>query len=256
MIIREAQIKELEVAALGSFVIELTEHCKEFSPDLCKTLDQDQLRRAVTQGVDRADIYGLNLRGPVRFYIDLMIVFGSDFDTDPQYPWIAEELAKEEETDQFDRTEAIHTKSQDYLEYVDGPDNVHTLKALEELSVRMRSGIKFQHQNLDRHVLQLFSEVHPRKYERTGEAALRELLDEERTRGQEEYRFEEARSIALMSIMGFAFGHHFHSDPFLPWISRTLDSNDFETPDKKAEDLERRALIWLDAVLKNAKEGK
>src|SRR5438045_9778383 len=99
MIIREAQIKELEEAALGSFVIELAEHCKEFSPDLCKTLDQDQLPRGVTQGVDRADIYGLNLRGPVRFSLLLMIVSGTGFDTATQYTWLAEALAEDEGTD-------------------------------------------------------------------------------------------------------------------------------------------------------------
>jgi hypothetical protein len=60
----------------------------------------------------------------------------------------------------------------------------------------------------------------------------------------------------LLTILGFAFGHQFDEDPFLPWISRTLDKTDFETPEHKAKELERRALIWLDAVLENTMEDK
>jgi hypothetical protein len=256
MIIREAQKKAFEEAAAGNFVIELSQHCKEFSPHLTKTLDDDQLNRAVAEGVERAEKHELNWRGPVRFYVDLMIVFGSGFDSDPQYPWISEILGKVEELHQMERMEAIHERSQEYLTSVDGPDNVHTLKALEDLSARMRSGIVFPDQHVGTFTLDLFKQVHPRKYERTGKDALKTLWDESAELGRERFQFKEPRSLALMAIMAFAFGHQFHSDPFLPWISRTLEEKDFDNPEKRAEELERRALTWLDAVLKNAKEGR
>ena len=256
MIIREAQIKALEDAAAHNFVGELSEHCKEFSPHLTKTLDDKQLNEAVEEGIKRAGNHKLDLRGPVRFYVDLMIVFGSGFDSDPQFPWIAETLAKDEELDQMSRMETIHEASQEYLEHVDGPNNIHTLKALEDLSIRMRSGIKFPEQHLGTFTLDLLKEVHPRKYERTGEDALKTLWAESMELGRERYQFTSPRSLALMAILGFAFGHHFHNDPFLPWITRTLEEKEFDDPEKRAEDLERRALIWLDAVLENAKGDK
>lgn len=255
MIIREAQIKALEAAAARNFGGELAEHCKEFSPHLTKTLDEKQLKAAVETGIERAATHKLDLRGPVRFYVDLMIVFGSGFDSDPQYPWIAEAFAKDEELDQMSRMEAIHESSQDYLGYVDGPDNVHTLKALGDLSVRMRSGIKFPERHLGTFTLDLFKEIHPRKFDRTGEDALKTLWAESTELGREKYQFNTPRSLALMAVLGFAFGHHFHSDPFLPWIKRTLDEKEYDDPERRAEDLERRALIWLDAVLENAKEA-
>jgi hypothetical protein len=73
-------------------------------------------------------------------------------------------------------------------------------------------------------------------------------------KGQQHYGFRAIRSLALMVVLAFAFGHHFDSDPLLPWIARTLRRLDPTDPDAAAEALERRALIWLDAVLRNAQE--
>ncbi len=49
----------------------------------------------------------------------------------------------------------------------------------------------------------------------------------------------------------FAFGHAFDRDPFLPWIARTLEPERGAADDRArvAERLERRAMIWIEAVL-------
>ena len=98
-------------------------------------------------------------------------------------------------------------------------------------------------------------EVHPRKYEKTGEDALRQLIKNNREKALKEFGFKQPRAVALIVVLAFAFGHQFDADPFLPWIARTLNKEN-EPSETKAEELERRAVIWLDAVLKNAKENK
>ncbi len=256
MIIRDAQVKVLEQAAVENFVFEMANHCREFSPHLTKTLDDEQLEAAVRQGIKKAESYGFDQRGPVRFYLDLMIVFGSGFDTDPQYPWAKEMLAPVEEIPQMQRSEALHEKTTDYLEKVDGKENAHTLAALQELSDRIKQGLTFRRDSFDADILTLMKEVHPRKYEETGEEQLRQLIKVGRKKGLTDYGFKKPRPVALMVVLAFAFGYEFDNDPFLPWISRTLGKTEFETPDHKADELERRALIWLNAVLKNAKENK
>ena len=256
MIIRDAQIKALEQAAVENFALEMANHCREFSPYLTKTLNDEQLETAISHGIKKAESYGFDQRGPVRFYLDLMIVFGSSFDTDPQYPWTAEILAQIEEMSQIQRSEALHEKTTDYLEKVDGKENAHTLAALQELSDRIKKGLTFRRDSFDADILTLMKEVHPRKYEETGEDQLRKLIKVGRKKGLTDYGFKKPRPVALMVVLAFAFGYEFNNDPFLPWISRTLGKTDFETPELKADELERRALIWLDAVLKNAKENK
>ena len=46
----------------------------------------------IRTGRDRAAAYGITGRSDVCKYIDLMMVFGRDFDTDARYPWAGEIL--------------------------------------------------------------------------------------------------------------------------------------------------------------------
>lgn len=255
LIIRDAQIKALEQIAVDNYVIELATHCRAFSPHLCKTLRDEQLRVALRQGVLSAEAYGFTQRGPVRFYIDMMILLGSGFDSDPQYPWAAEILARKDYLSQMDRAEALHARTRAYLAQVDGVNNVHTLKALGELAALCRRGVTLRRESFEQDILRLMTEIHPRKVAQTGEEALRRLIADGMTKGQEGYGFRATRSLGLMVVLMFAFGHHFDCDPLLPWIARTMNQSDKVSPDTTAEELERRALIWLDAVLRNAEKN-
>ena len=84
--IRFDQMKVFEEAAWLHFEDEMVVHSREFSPKLCAVLGEEQLRVALRQAIKRAGGYGFTFRGPVRLYIELMFLFGSHFDTDPQYP--------------------------------------------------------------------------------------------------------------------------------------------------------------------------
>jgi hypothetical protein len=156
---------------------------------------------------------------------------------------------------QLQRTEAIHDKTADYLEKVDGEKNAYTLEALQKLSDKIKAGLTFKKSSFDADMLALMKEMHPRKYEETGEEPLRELIKIGRRKGLKNYEFKEPRAVALMVVLAFAFGYEFDRDPFLPWISKTLNNEKLST-EIKAVELEKRAVIWLDAVLKNAKEAK
>ncbi len=285
MIIRKTQIEALEEASVNNFVGEMARHCEEFSPHLTKTLNNEQLNEAVRHGIEKAEEYGFTQRGPVRFFIDLMIVFGSDFDTDPQYPWIAEILnpgsdasgnakdnqakdeksaeqfetpvvqqTSEDEPSQMERSEMLFEKTSEYLKKIDGEKNKYTLEALQELSDRLEQGLTFNKENFDADMLKLMEEIHPRKYEETGEEALRELVGKSKSKGLKELEFRTPRSVALVIVLAFAFGHEFDKDRFLPWIAKTLNKEE-TPPAEKAEELEKRAVIWLKAVLKNAREA-
>lgn len=254
LVIREAQLTALEDDAVHRYVDELAAHCRTFSPHLCKTLSDEELHAAVLGGVVRAETQGFTKRGPVRLYVDMMILLGSGFDGDPQYPWAAAILATPDE--QMDRAETLHARVHEYLAGVDGPDNVHTLQALRELATRCRQGLALHRERLEPDLLALMAEIHPRKVAATGEDALRRLVRALLARGRERYRFRTARSLALMAVLGFAFGHDFDADPLLPWVSRTLNRPTLGDPDAVAVRLERRALIWLDAVLRNVEADR
>ena len=46
----------------------------------------------VRYGIDRSRSHGIDLECDVLRYLDLMCVFGVDFDRDPAYPWAARVL--------------------------------------------------------------------------------------------------------------------------------------------------------------------
>ena len=133
LVIRKEQIEILEGEMMKSFEDEMVEHLAEFSPALFKVIKDEQMREVVRFGIKRSDEeYGFTFRGPIRLYLELMLLFGSHFDSDPQYPWAIQIL----KTDavQMDRAEQLHAKTLDYQEKVSGPDGVNTRKALEQLS--------------------------------------------------------------------------------------------------------------------------
>ena len=90
--IRPTQMIVFEKASLRRFEDEMVVHSKEFTPRLYEVLGEEQLRVALRQAMKRADTYGFTNRGPIRLYIELMFLYGSDFDTDPQYPAIGKVL--------------------------------------------------------------------------------------------------------------------------------------------------------------------
>jgi Aldehyde oxidase and xanthine dehydrogenase, a/b hammerhead domain len=63
--------------ALRAFEDEMVVHLTDFSPPLAKAVKEDQLREAIRFGIMRAGEYGITFRGPVRLYLELMLVRAS-----------------------------------------------------------------------------------------------------------------------------------------------------------------------------------
>jgi hypothetical protein len=255
LIVRQAQMKALEQASLDAWLIQLAQHCRDFSPYLSKTLRDAELHAALLEGVQDAEREGFTQRGPVRLYIDTMMILGTGFASDPQYPWISQLLSAQRDESEMDRAMVLHSKLAEYLTFVDGESNVHTLRALGQLDGLLREGVSFPFEGLEGEILRLMWRMHPRKAARSGEAALAQLISEATSRGRRQYGFQQPRSLALMAVLAFSFGWKFDTDPFLPWISRSLARGAVADPEAVAHVLERRSTTWLSAVLRNA-EGR
>jgi hypothetical protein len=115
LIIREAQMEVFRALTGGSFEDHLVEHLRKSFPHRAGTLDEHGLRHVIRYGMERADNYGFTKRGPSRFYIETMFILGSDFDTDPQYPWAFEVLSDQEIEDEVERADALHARLTEYM---------------------------------------------------------------------------------------------------------------------------------------------
>ena len=68
-------------------------HLRNWIPRVCATMSEDELRDIIKWGHARARSHGVR-REVDRFrYLNMMFMFGFEFDTDPRYPWAAETLA-------------------------------------------------------------------------------------------------------------------------------------------------------------------
>lgn len=233
---------------------EMVTHCREYSPHLCKTLDAAGLAAAVRRAVERAEADGWTLRGPIRLYIDLSLLFGSGFADDPQYPG-AMALARDVTGDELMRSEALHVWACEYLRRVGGPDNAYTRASLERLAAADESTLTVGTERFAADVLHLLKTMHPEKYAYTGEAPLLALIAAADERARSVHGFRSARAVLVLAVLMFAFGHECDRDPLYPWIERTLVDADGDR-DALAMKLERRSRIWLRAVLKNVGRGE
>lgn len=252
LVIRQAQMDVFKEAALASFENEMVAHSQEFSPKLCKVIGEERVRLVVRNGITRAGGYGFTNRGPIRLYIEMMFLFGSGFDSDPQYPWAGSILR--DSTEQMARAERLYEQVLDYQEKVSGPDGVNTIEALRSLPLLAHQPLEFSSSNFVTGMLREMANIFPKKAAYVGEEGLRGLIREscEVAKGA---RFSTSRGYTLMVALMYAFGHGCADDLLYPWLSNTLTDERIVDSLARAERLERKALTWLDHVLNDVLKG-
>jgi hypothetical protein len=62
-------------------------HLKRVFPEQSESLGEPKLRETIEYGAERAAAYRIISERDVCKYIDLMILYGRDFDKDPSLPW-------------------------------------------------------------------------------------------------------------------------------------------------------------------------
>jgi hypothetical protein len=91
--LRPSQVQVFSEAALKRFEDRMVVHLNKFFPGQCKTAAEPELRATIQYGIKRAAAYGIVGARDVCKYIDLMILFGRDFDKDPELPWASAALS-------------------------------------------------------------------------------------------------------------------------------------------------------------------
>jgi hypothetical protein len=246
--IRREQIGTLGRAAAAAFEAEMVAYCYDFSPQVSKSLGDEQLRAMVGSAIDRASDYGFTNRGPARFFIEMCFTFGSSFDTDPQYPWAAELLKSREEDSQMERAERLYKKTVHYLEHVAGPDGAFTGKALERISALSRQPPVFSTADYVPSLMREIERAYPEKAAYVGSDALESLL-REGVHASAAHGMVSAQAVRIYCWLMFMFGHGCADDPLYPWIARTLNDEKSDDPAERALRLEKKALTWLDHVI-------
>ena len=243
--IRAEQMSAFEQVLLRRFEEELVIHSKGFATRLCEVIGDGQLRLAVRSAMARASTYGFTQRGPVQLFVEMTLLCGSGFDSDPQYPVVGECLRAP--YDQMRRAEQIHAGYCDFLERVSGPGASNVYLALKELLHLARAPLAFP-KDFVPGIMREMKRIFPQKVAFSGESGLLKLVEESQAEAHR-YGFTAVRQQVLIITLKFAFGHGCTDDPLYPWISRTLQDPRIVSPQARAARLEKKALTWLEHVL-------
>jgi hypothetical protein len=254
LVIRPEQLAVFRNAASHAFEGEMVGHLAEFSPPLFEAVGEGPLRKAIRLGMERATNYGFTYRGPVRLYLELMLLLGSHFDTDPQYPWAAEILTDRNSVPQMDRAARLYERAMDYREKVAGPNDAATLNALRNIAVLAQQPLTLSGNDFAAGMLREIALVYPEKAAYVGDGGISALIRKGMD-GARMQRFSTTRGMALVVLLMLAMGHGCGSDPLYPWIAQTLRDEALKDPDARATRLEKKALTWLEHVLANFGKG-
>lgn len=246
--IRTGQMRVFEKAAADRFEDELVNHFKQFAPKHSAVIGEAGVRQVIRLGRARANKYGFTYRGPVRFYVEMMFMFGSDFDTDPQLPWAAAILNRSAASDQLRRADRLYDKTGVYLKKISGPNHTYSIEALRKLSRARIEDYPTSGANFEDVVVKGLQDIYPQKCRYLGELSLRGLV-EIGLASANDYSVTTEKGMALFVALTFALGHSFASDPLFPWISSTLNDPHVDDANERAERLYTKVKLYLKHAL-------
>jgi hypothetical protein len=245
MIIRDSQLQAFKDALQAKAATELVEHCREFAPRLFQAAGESGILQVVGLGLQRARAYGFEDRPQFRFYIDMMLVLGSEFDTDPQFPW-AREILQDRLSMPHIRGIALHSDISGYLDRVMGPQKEHVRQALDRfmgLPPDLLSPGQRSIGNLRGWLRRLF----PQKSEDVSDDQLAEIAAEA-VQQSNEFRLPVGDNI--LAGMMLTFGHGASHDPLYPWISSVLRDPRITSPEGRLQRLWAKLRVYAESARK------
>lgn len=255
LVIRDEQRMLFRKLALGAFQDRMVEHLFRFSPQHCRGIGGAAVREVVSHGLAASARYGFTQRGPVRFYLELMLLLGSGFDTDPQLPRpMTEILRAGGVTDQLPRADRLHDELLRHMRAVLGPNNDHARAAIERLRSMSSAGLALTDEQLEHDVLRLFQQVYPERCALAEPAALQNVIASARALAAAA-ALETRRGTALCSLLMFELGHRCFDDPLYPWLSRALHEGPGDGSTARTERLEVKAKTYLALVARRLERG-
>lgn len=244
LIITNEQISAMEKVAVRNFESDMVRHLKEFAPYHSEALGEGGIRSVIQFGVSRASRYGFTNRGPVQFYIELIFLFGAEFDTDPMLPWTRELSKTVSDADQISKANRLYSLVTHYLEQVAGPDNKYAKRALRAAYNQRFEDLSIPESVFVPTIAQRLRDGYPERCAYAGTQALLALIYRG-TEAAKSYAPGSQQAPSLFVELMFSLGHGFDKDPHLPWVALTLSKSMRGSNMDGVERLYKRTMTYL-----------
>jgi hypothetical protein len=240
MVIRREQMELLSVTGLENH---LRGHLTRFAPNHIGSVGEVGLRKLVRLGIQRAAGFGWSQWGPAEFFLELMITLGSEFHTDPQYPWAA--VALDRSMEEMAAADHLHAESMKFHDAVYGPGLCYETEAIQRLLASASGSGPSLGKTTEAEIHRSLEWAFPRRCSFAGEAAVSAVIQEAKRQSQQ--AGIPATGLALLANMSLVLGHGWLTDPQYPWILSSL-----QVPGGvKEEGLHRAFRSWLQVSVTN-----
>ena len=249
LVLRDKQIVVLRCLPRACFEDALVGQCFAFYPRKCRSLGRTHIKKVVHFGVDRAMAQGYETQQDAAFFLSLMFLFGSFFDSDPQLPWAMGELGGRTLRQRAGRIQDVYRIAIEYLEQTAGDKNQHLIRAL----LRMRSfdihslppsaGADFEQD-----LCAVLARLYPEKYAFQGEAVTRRLI-RGGARAAARHGIDTNLGAAVGAALVFMLGDGVDRDPLYPWIGAALSDPSPTAPGARGLRLYEAAMDYLGKAL-------
>jgi len=227
----------MERALMRDFENRMIEHLKEFAPKHTGLLPEEDLRKIIHLSWEKAKRYDLVSERSVRIYVQLVLMLGYDFDSDPQFPWAGELLSDSSIDNEVERADRLHDKAWEYFEH-SAPDfgntegDFNSSRFVELIrQVRQERNDILQPSALPEFQNRMTTQLRktfPKKCEYIGESGLGQTIQHS-IESAKKHGISTERGNVLFIGLAFILGSGFDTDPRLPWVSVSLnDSKSFD----------------------------
>jgi hypothetical protein len=222
MIIRREQHATLTAVSNEIAVNQAVAHLENYDTLLASAAGTDGLREVVRIGFNKAERYGWTASNHVQLYLELLMSFGSAFDTDPQYGWLRRYLDPAEGS-AATRCSLLHFHAVAYLDRAFGEQGELGLAALERAETLTLDRLHRVGESLSHQAQGLVSYLHAERLDYLEPGVLDELVESAKLAANQ-FGLGMPAGAALLLVLQFLFGHRVHEDPVHPWLRRMLES--------------------------------
>jgi hypothetical protein len=237
-------MRALEEAQVERFADELVAHIKGFAPIQFKSMGEEAVRTTISLGLKNARGYGFTLRGPARFFVEIMFMLGSFFDTDPQYRAITRPLWDKNDADETARADRLYDKITAYVDFTSGPQHEYERLALSRAVQTRPDDLGAFAKRPASDLVGVLSAIHPQKVQTLGKSAIVALVEKAYAAAAKRGASWAVGGPLFAGLM-FTFGHGCLADPQYPWIAGTLEDTGSSDASVVLERLFQKFRIFL-----------
>lgn len=208
----EGQVDLFKALSFKDYIDEVFSHCEVMYPALVSSQHREKFCYYIEQSIALAKKADFTQRGPVRLFIDMIILLGYNFEQDPQYQW-AKFNEMNKASSQLEKSMMMYRILEQYIAAVYGENNVFFEQSLVKLSNLNINTISDSKENYHNNTHELLNYIHPQRYDLLGHESIDNLISFSDENIQSD-RIIKPNHKSYLVLIRFLLGGYFYNDFF------------------------------------------